>query len=107
MRDDGVGGRMKVVLVTGGTRGIGRAVAAAFRADHRVAVTWRTSPPQAADADDLAIRADLRDAGAAAAAAQAVIDRFGRLDVIVNNAGMIAQSPLEGVDPAAALEIWP
>lgn len=36
----------KVALVTGGTRGIGRAIAAELGKDYDVAVTWKSTPPQ-------------------------------------------------------------
>lgn len=97
----------KVALVTGGARGIGRAIAAEFLRDHRVAITWRTTEPGSGapkPGDWLPIRADLRDAAGAGAVIDAVIARFGRLDVIVNNAGVIAMSPLEACDAGAALD---
>ena len=89
----------RVVLVTGGTRGIGHAIAAEFAADHAVAVTWRSTPPDPDAA--LAIRADLADPDSAARVVADVLARFGRLDVIVNNAGQISPSPVEGLDAEA------
>lgn len=80
----------KAFLVTGGTRGIGRAVATrAAAAGHRVFVTGR-------DEDALArlreegvegCRADVADWGETEAAVAAAVDRLGRLDVVVANAG--------------------
>jgi len=88
----------QVILVTGGSRGIGRATAAAFgRAGAQVAITYRT---QKADAvavvqaivdgggEGLALQADITESAAPAAIVDAVVKRWGRLDVLVNNAGI-------------------
>lgn len=73
------------VVVTGGTRGIGAAIAAAFlAAGARVLVCGRT-PPSSVVPDF--VPADVRDPAQAAALVAAAVDRFGRLDVVVNNAG--------------------
>ncbi len=90
------GGRTAVV--TGGTRGIGRRIAEAFleaRAD--VVVCGRTEPAEhqlptveARDGEErraIFVAADIREADQAAAVVDAARDRFGRLDVLVNNAG--------------------
>jgi len=99
-----------VVLITGGARGIGRAIAGTLAPDHAIALTWH-SARDAADAfcaahpGTLALRADLSDPDPAALIA-ATRDHFGRLDGIVNNAGLIAEEPpLEAFDLAAAERI--
>lgn len=90
---------MKVALVTGGTRGIGKGIVDDLRQDHRVAYTWRTSPPGKAHTGTHAIRADLSDPNEAQAIVANVIHHFGQLDIIVNNAGAIETSPLDTHDP--------
>ena len=77
----------RVVLVTGGTRGIGRGIADAFVAEGaRVAVCGRTEPD--ALPDDLRFfPADVRDRDQVEQLIQAIQATFGRLDVVVNNAG--------------------
>jgi NAD(P)-dependent dehydrogenase (short-subunit alcohol dehydrogenase family) len=80
----------KVVLVTGGSRGIGEAIARTFAAaGARVAVNYRASKKAAesvaASFGGVAIRGDVgRDAEKLIAA---VVRKFGRLDILVNNAG--------------------
>ncbi|MGV6847576.1 MAG: SDR family NAD(P)-dependent oxidoreductase [Marinibacterium sp.] len=90
----------RVALVTGAARGIGRAIAADLARDHDVAITWNTTRPDALP-DLFAVNADLSDPDKAAAVIGAVIDRFGRLDVIVNNAGAIGTTPCDTFDPGA------
>lgn len=93
----------KVALITGGTRGIGRAIAEAFATDHHVAVTWRSTPPQGLPDGVLAVEADFTESGTATPVVDAAIETFGRLDVIVNNAGSFAASEPEGSDPGALM----
>jgi NAD(P)-dependent dehydrogenase (short-subunit alcohol dehydrogenase family) len=72
------------VVVTGGTRGIGAAIARAFRAaGAKVLVCGRNRP----DTADGFFRADVRDPYQAAALVAEAVRRHGRLDVVVNNAG--------------------
>jgi 3-oxoacyl-[acyl-carrier protein] reductase len=88
----------KAVLVTGGTRGIGRAIAEAFgEAGARVAFTYRSSTEEAETlkqaleewgVDVLVFQGDVADAGAAQEAVEGVLEAWGRLDVLVNNAGI-------------------
>lgn len=88
----------RVALVTGGARGIGRAAALALLQDHLVAITYHTTKPVGLPDGILAIQADLAKPGSHGKVIQAVLDQFGRIDVLVNNAGALALSSLEEVD---------
>ncbi|WP_223422434.1 SDR family NAD(P)-dependent oxidoreductase [Tateyamaria pelophila] len=88
----------KVALVTGGARGIGRAIALALSRDHSVAITHRTTAPTGLPVDMLCIEADLADVKTHGAVVRRVLDRFGRIDLVVNNAGTVAPSSLESVE---------
>lgn len=88
----------RVALVTGGARGIGRTIAEDLARDHDLCVTWLTTDPAEALPGALWQQADLALPGAAAQVADAVIQRFGRLDVIVNNAGSVVPSPPDACD---------
>lgn len=84
----------QVAIVTGGSRGIGYAIAQALVAEGAsVGITGRDEKKLAAAIERLgprahAERADVRDAAAAARAVHAVAGRFGGLDILVNNAGV-------------------
>ena len=84
----------QVAAVTGSSRGIGRAIAAAYLAEGaRVVVNSRQSEAAAATARELGdnavgVAADVSTAEGAQAVVQGAIDHFGRLDVMVANAGI-------------------
>ena len=87
----------KVALVTGGSRGIGAAIAKRLAADGaNVAITYSKGADAAASVvkeieragrKAIAIQADAADANAVQAAVEKTVTTFGRLDILVNNAG--------------------
>src|SRR5882724_6306310 len=86
--------RGAVVLVTGGAKGIGRAIASAFlEADATVVVCGRTAPPQTPvqcqEQDRVAtfISCDVRDPLAVERLFESIAATYGRVDVLINNAG--------------------
>jgi NAD(P)-dependent dehydrogenase (short-subunit alcohol dehydrogenase family) len=92
---------MSTWFITGSSRGFGRAlVEAALRAGHQVVASAR-NPEQLEDLASehpeslLTVALDVTDAVGAASALQAAIDRFGRVEVIVNNAGYSNVAPVE------------
>ncbi|GAA4724403.1 SDR family oxidoreductase [Phytohabitans rumicis] len=93
----------RAVLVTGGTRGIGAGIARAFlAAGAQVMVCGRKEPAALPDVDGRATRfvaADVRDPAQAAGLVDAAVAEFGRLDVVVNNAGGAPYADAASVSP--------
>jgi 3-hydroxybutyrate dehydrogenase len=83
----------KAAVVTGAASGIGRAVTERLEADGYDVLAVDLNPDP--DGPGLAHEADLTDAEANAGAIRAALDRFGRLDVVVANAGVQHVAPIE------------
>src|ERR1700733_7530379 len=104
----------KIALITAGSRGIGAAIATRQATDGaREAITYTKGPDPAgavvkaierAGGKAIAIQADAADADAGKAAVEKTVSTFGRLDVLVNNAGTaipkaFVETTLEEIEP--------
>ena len=107
----------QVVLVTGSSRGIGRSIAEQFaQQGARVAVHYCRNLAAAEETLEslegleggphALFQADMADAVATQALADAVVDEMGGIQVLVNNAGIYEEHPLADVDYAGWQDVW-
>ena len=110
----------KVVLITGGSRGLGLGLARRFGAEGaRLVLLARDAAELSRAAEELraggaqveTVAGDLREPATAARAVEAAVRAFGGLDVLVNNAGIITVGPLEKMtmadyEEAFAIHLW-
>jgi 3-oxoacyl-[acyl-carrier protein] reductase len=104
--DSGLAG--KSVIVTGGSRGIGRAIVEClagegadvtfFYRDNASAADEVVAQAKRAGQRVTAQQVDVCDAGACSAAVEAIADRCSRIDILVNNAGIVRDNPLTALD---------
>lgn len=89
--------RNRVAVVTGAAQGIGRRTAEALTGEGYAVVAFDRQP---VDGFALGVTGDVADDESVAGLAATVLDTFGRVDVLVNNAGIADIGPAEGIDPA-------
>lgn len=104
----------KTVLITGGSRGIGRATAITFaERGAKVAINFRADNKAATATCEMlsgeghfAIKADISRPAAVRQMVEAAIKEFGHIDILVNNAGIFQAHPLDATDYEGWQENW-
>jgi NAD(P)-dependent dehydrogenase (short-subunit alcohol dehydrogenase family) len=86
-------GARKVAVITGASRGIGAGLATGFRQAGYAVVGVSLSMPPSNEQDHLAIQGDITEAETAQHVVDQALDRFGRIDTLVNNAGIYIGKP--------------
>lgn len=95
----------KVVLITGGSSGLGQAMCSRLAAaGHTVIGTGRR--PEAAPASHSLLAMDITDEASVERAVSEVIARHGRIDVLINNAGLGILGPAEDITPELGQQLF-
>ena len=89
----------KVAIVTGASRGIGAGLAQAFRRAGYAVVATSRSISASTEPDVLAVPGDIAEAETAQRVTEQALDRFGRIDTLVNNAGLFIGKPFTDYSP--------
>jgi NAD(P)-dependent dehydrogenase (short-subunit alcohol dehydrogenase family) len=82
-----------VAIITGAERGIGAGLAAAFRRGGYAVVATSRSIPASDEPDLLTVRGDITDAETSRRVVERALERFGRIDSLINNAGVYIGKP--------------
>jgi NAD(P)-dependent dehydrogenase (short-subunit alcohol dehydrogenase family) len=83
----------KVAVITGASQGIGAALVKAYRGQNYRVIATARSMKSSSDDDILTVSGDIADRKTAERAISAGVDRFGRIDTLVNNAGIFIAKP--------------
>jgi NAD(P)-dependent dehydrogenase (short-subunit alcohol dehydrogenase family) len=86
-------GPRKVAIITGASQGIGAGLVAGFRASGYAVVGTSRSIRPSDDADYLTVQGDISEAKTAEHVAEQTLDRFSRIDTLINNAGIFIGKP--------------
>ena len=96
----------KVAIITGASRGIGFAIARKLHQEGASVVLCARSPVRDFPTDrSLAVTMDVRDAKSVETGVHRIVDRFGKIDIVVNNAGISGVTPVDAADTAPWLDI--
>jgi NAD(P)-dependent dehydrogenase (short-subunit alcohol dehydrogenase family) len=85
--------KRKVAIITGGSRGIGAGLVAGYRAQDWAVVATARTIASSPDPQVLAVAGDVAEQETAGQVIDAALDRFGRIDTLVNNAGVYLSKP--------------
>ena len=96
----------KVAIITGASRGIGRSIAKKlYDEGANVALCARSPIQDFPEERSLAVMMDVRDQKNVEAGIRRIVDRFGKIDIVVNNAGISGVTPVDAADTGPWLEI--
>jgi NAD(P)-dependent dehydrogenase (short-subunit alcohol dehydrogenase family) len=90
----------KVAIITGGSRGIGAGLVAAYRGRGWAVMTTASTTTPSRDPDVITLEGDIADPATADQIVGVALERFGRIDTLVNNAGVFISKPFTGYTAA-------
>jgi len=90
----------KVAVITGGSQGIGAGLVAGYRGQGWAVVANALTIKPSDDPDLLTVAGDIADPATSDKIADAALDRFGRIDTLINNAGVFVSKPFTGYTAA-------
>jgi NAD(P)-dependent dehydrogenase (short-subunit alcohol dehydrogenase family) len=96
----------KVAIITGASRGIGAGLVAGYRGRDWAVVASARTIRSSQDPDLLTVAADITEPATAGRIVDAALDRFGRIDTLVNNAGVCISKPFTGYTAADYAAVW-
>ena len=99
---------MKTILITGGSEGLGREIARRLAQSNKVVILAPSQEKTQEAAQEIGcdyVVADVSDYGQVEAAVSSVIEKFGSVDVLINNAGLWIEGPLEENDPKRIADV--
>ena len=92
-------GPRKVAIITGASQGIGAGLVAGFRASGYAVVGTSRSIRPSDESDYLTVQGDISEAKTAERVAEQTLDRFGRIDSLINDAGLFISKPFTDYSP--------
>src|SRR4051794_4430677 len=92
-------GPRKVAIITGASQGIGAGLVAGFRASGYAVVGTSRSIPSSDEPGYLTVQGDISEAKTAERVAEQALDRFGRIDSLINNTGLFLGKPFTDYSP--------
>jgi len=92
-------GPRKVAIITGASQGIGAGLVAGFRASGYAVVGTSRSIRPSDESGYLTVQGDISEANTAERVAEQALDRFGRIDSLINNAGLFISKPFTDYAP--------
>ncbi len=95
----------RVAIITGASRGIGAAIASRFLKAGAAVARCARSAAETHNERSIDVKMDIRDAQSVQSGVRRIMDRFGRIDIVVNNAGISGVTPIDAADTAAWLDI--